>query len=263
MSRVDGAARALSRRARGDASLKKRDHKRAPARAEKKRVLTPRPRSTTMTAAARRRSQFFTPEWLARRMAGWVPRRARVLEPCCGPGNLIGALVDDGHPLHLIHAIEIDAKLMHRTRERFAGRIAAHDPAFRVGDFFHLTRGMFECFDVVLMNPVYENNLALEFVLRALELAPVVVAVVPSDFVYTQERDARLWATHGRITRRAELPCRVKFVGAGGQHEHVVLQIERRLAVRERGEVLHIPTEVWRPDDDVLVAPERSEACAA
>lgn len=219
-----------------------------------------------MTAAARRRSQFFTPEWLARRMAGWVPRDARVLEPCCGPGNLIEALVADGHPFHFIHAIEIDAKLMYRARERFPGRLAPNDPAFRIGDFFHLTRGLYECFDVVLMNPVYENNLALEFVLRALELAPVVIALVPTDFVYTQERDARLWATHGKITRRAELPVRVKFVGAGGQHEHVVLRIERRSSVRAAGEVIHVPTEVWRPDDVLVAAAyqnERSEPCAA
>ena len=225
-----------------------------------------------MTAAARKRSQFFTPEWLAHRMAGWVPRAARVLEPCCGPGNLIEGLVGGGHPLELIHAIEIDAKLMRRTLDRFAWPVRGHQrgleaphPQLRTGDFFHLTRGLYECFDVVLMNPVYENNLALEFVLRALELAPVVVALVPADFVYTQERDARLWATHGVITRRAELPCRVRFVGPGGQHEHVVLQIERRTSVRNVGEVIHVPTEVWRPDD-VFVGAEQNErratACA-
>lgn len=214
-----------------------------------------------MSAAARRRSQFFTPSWLARRAAGWVPSSARVLEPCCGTGNLLDGLVEAGHPPHRLQAIEIDAKLMHGTRERFAGRIPAE--ALRTGDFFAITRGWYECFDIVVMNPVYEGNLALEFVLRALELAPRVIAVVPSDFIFTQERDARLWATHGVISRLAYLPCRVKFVGPGGQHEHVVVQIDRRTSVRVAGEVIHVPTEVWRPDDE-LGGPEKGgESCAA
>lgn len=210
-------------------------------------------------------SQFFTPDWLARRMAGWVPRAARVLEPCCGRGDLIRGLLELGHPLELVQAFELDARLMRHTRDRFAA--SPDNPAFRTGDFLYLSRAMHACFDVVLMNPVYERNLHLAFVLRALELAPVVIALVPSDFVNTQERDARLWATHGKITRRADLPVRVKFVGQGGQNEHVVLQIERRNAVRAAGEVVHIPTEVWRPDD-VIVAPpdaatESRESCAA
>lgn len=186
-------------------------------------------------------------------MAGWVPREARVLEPCCGQGDLIEGLLDRGHPFHLIHAIEIDAGLMQYVRQRYAGRLTPHDPAFRTGDFFALTRTAHALYDVVLMNPVYEHNLALEFVRRALELAPMVVGLFPSDFLFTQERDARLWATHAFVLRRANLPVRVRFIGQGGQHEHVVLEIHRRHHVRSAGEVRHIHEETWRPDDDLGV----------
>lgn len=187
-------------------------------------------------------SQLFTPMWLARRMVTWIRRDARVLEPACGTGNLLAALVEAGHRPELLAGIERDARMVDFARERLPG------VDVRCSDFFDL--GLADApADVVLMNPPYEENAHLRFVLRALRIAPVVIALVPADFEFTQARDAELWAARGVVRRRAILPERVRFAGEGGQNEHVALLIARRMQARRYGEERLVCEETWRPGD--------------
>lgn len=190
------------------------------------------------------KSQLFTPMWLARRMASMVPRTARVLEPSCGRGNLVKGLLLAGHPPANILAIDGDERMATFTRERFEGSV----PTI-CADFLKLE---LVGFDFALMNPPYEENQHLEHILHALELVPALVALVPADFEFTQERDAKLWATKGVVTHRAILPERVKFTGDGGQNEHVVLRIARRMRHRRWDDERTVYEQTWRPGEGPL-----------
>lgn len=192
-----------------------------------------------------KQSQLFTPLWVAMRMAEWVPRNARVIEPCCGNGNLIEALLRNGHPADLILAIERDVRMADFARERFDGRIQVI-----CADFFAWARDYKgPRFDISKQNPVYEDNEHMRFVLTSLDIAHAVVGLFPTDFESTQERDAKLWAPRGVVTHRAHLPERVKFAGDGGQNEHAVLRIANRYEPRRPGERRQVHEETWRPGD--------------
>lgn len=189
-------------------------------------------------------SQLFTPPWLARRMAAWIPPGYRVLEPCAGSGNLIAALLELGHPPDKITAVENDPNWVSFLRRRFDGavRVVAED-------FFSVP---FEpdAFDYVLSNWPYEDNAHTRFAIRCLQLARVTVTLVPISFEYTQERDRDLWASKAIVTRRARLPERVDHGGAGdsGKFDSTVLKIQRRPQPRRPDEVVQVSEEVWRRD---------------
>lgn len=190
-------------------------------------------------------SQWHTPAWLARRMAGWVPRWARVLEPSCGGGALIEGLIRAGHQPSLILAIDLDPAWARHCEERFPGLLVlrgdfrASAPELRAAEL-----------DFVLMNPPFEDNGHLRFVLRALELAPVVVGAFPVSFQFSLQRDRELWAPRAVVTRRAILPERVDYGGdQSPSFDSVVLQIERRRKPRFPGEVREVEEEVWTPHD--------------
>lgn len=184
-------------------------------------------------------SQWHTPQWLAQRLADWVPRNARVLEPACGSGNLIHALLRAGHPPELITAVEVDPAWAEYTRNRFAGRVAVI-----CGDFHALE--LAPKFDVAVQNTPFENNAHLRFVLRSFELAPAVVGIFPITFESTQERDRLLWSSRGTVTRRAWLPKRVIYGNAsGGSLETVALRISRRMQPRRVGERREVTEETW------------------
>lgn len=186
-------------------------------------------------------SQWHTPRWLALKLAGWVPRSHRVLEPCCGGGALIDGLLRAGHPAGEIRAIEVDCL--------WAAHCEGAFPGVRVlrGDF--LSRELqADIADVVVMNPPFERNLHMRFVLRALELAPMVVGIFPVWFEFSGRRDRELWATHGVVTRRARMPERVNYGGSQSpSFDSVALQIERRWAPRAVDEQVNVMEEVWIP----------------
>lgn len=189
------------------------------------------------------KSQLFTPMWLARRMATMVPRSARVLEPSCGRGNLVKALLEQGHAPENILAIDADERMASFAREQCGG------VAVLCCDFLKY-EGV--GFNVALMNPPYEGNQHLDHVLHALDLVDVVIALVPADFEFTQERDSRLWATQALVTHRKLLPERVKFTGDGGQNEHVVLRMVRRMRHRRSDDERTVYEQTWRPGDHEL-----------
>jgi predicted RNA methylase len=190
-------------------------------------------------------SQLFTPLWLARRIAQrWVRREWHVLEPCVGRGNLVQGLLDAGHSPMRIFGVELDSRWVTFARKRFDERVPVIEADFRQW-LPHRT------FDCVTMNPPWEDNLHMEFVLRALELAPFVNIVVPATFDYSSRRDEELWKVRGVVNRRAILPERVKFSDGKSDFDMDcnVLQIGRRGNRRRVGEVRMVHEETWRPDD--------------
>jgi SAM-dependent methyltransferase len=191
-------------------------------------------------------SQLFTPLWLAQRMANWIPRGSRILEPCCGNGNLIEGALRAGHRPTALMAVERDVRMADFTRTRFEDRLYVF-----ARDFFDLSFPS-DRFDAVLGNFPFEKNNHLRFTVRALELVPVVVGVYPVTFEFTQERDRDLWATVAEVTRRAILPDRVEYAGDGGSFESVVLRIVRRDRPRRPGEERAVIEETWRREDEVF-----------
>lgn len=193
-------------------------------------------------------SQLWTPLWIARRMAAWIARGSRILEPSCGDGNLIQGALDVGHRTTALLGVERDVRMADAARMRFADRIP-----IIARDFFDLDFPL-DRFDASLANFKFEDNWHLKFTLRALQLAPVLVGIFPVTFEYTQERDRELWANVAKVTRRAKLPERVEYEGAGGSFESVVLRMVRRTEPRRPYEELPIVEETWRKDDEAQAA---------
>lgn len=185
--------------------------------------------------------QWMTPQWLCRRLAAWVYPGWRVLEPGCGSGNILDALVRAGHPRNLLTGVDIDAHWVEYARARFEHKLLIHHTDFLSAPLAH---GYWDC---VCMNPRFEDNTHMRFVIRALELAPVVVGVFPVGFESSIERDRDLWATKGVVIARAKLPERVDYGGdQSPSFDSVVLKIARRGHARRDGEVIHVAEEVWR-----------------
>ena len=190
-------------------------------------------------------SQWFTPPWLAKRLAQWVRPGDRVLEPSCGTGNLIAALMEIDLR-HVVLAFELDLAMADHARGRFAGPFSSVHVLH--GNFFEAVT--LPTLDVALMNPPFEGNAHMRFVRRALDLAPVVLGIFPASFEYGQERDRELWATKAAVTHRARLPERVDYGGdQSPSFDSVALRIIRREQPRGAGEQRQVLEEVWRPGD--------------
>lgn len=190
-------------------------------------------------------SQWMTPPWLARKVVHWVQQGVRVLEPSCGSGNLLDALFRARHRPENVLAIERDHRWADYTYQRFGEHVD-----ILIGDFLEDERTRSACAsfrpDVVLMNPPFEANAHMRFVLRALEIAPVVVGVFPMSISFSRERDQRLWSQHGRVMRRALLPDRVQYGGdQSPSFDSVALKIGARAVPRRSNELHFVTEEVW------------------
>ena len=192
-------------------------------------------------------SQWFTPSWLAARLARWVPRSARVIEPACGSGNLIEALLRCGHLPERIIAIERDKRWAEHTYRRFERLVQVV-----YGDFLLDAHVRESCVafqpTACLQNPPFEDNAHMRFIIAGLELAPLVVGIFPGSIEFSGERDNRLWSQRAVVTRRALLPERVDYGGdQSPSFDSVALMIERRASPRRSPEVRHVREETWRP----------------
>lgn len=202
-----------------------------------------------LTPEERAQSQFQTPMWLAKKMASWCWRGARVLEPCAGGGNLVAALLEVGHQVHNLVAIEKDPG--------YALKLVGRFPRLSVTCADFLTIPAAPRIDVVLMNPPYEGNQMMHFALKALETAREVILLAPVSIEYSIARDDQLWSDKAMVCRRARLPRRPRFeggggtslptlAGGGGKFDCVVLKLKRRTETRPDDEVVHVSEEVWR-----------------
>lgn len=159
-------------------------------------------------------SQFDTPNAIAQRMAMWadVERGMRVLEPSAGLGNLAGAA----------RQIGADVRCIEWSRAR-ADWLARSGFNVTQANFLEVPRG--ERFDLVLMNPPFENGQDLEHVLHALNFASRVVALLPLGTLDGVDRYQRLWTRHG-LRRLAILVRRFKSEGTAqsGQRPFAVFE---------------------------------------
>jgi predicted RNA methylase len=188
-------------------------------------------------------SQWFTPDWISRRLATWVHPGMRVLEPACGAGNLIRPLLAGGHAPERITAVELDEAWADHCRIRFRHLVTVNH-----GNFLAQEWGRF---DAVLMNPPFEGGLHAQFLDHALDHAPVVLALMPVAIEFGEERDRTFWALKGRVTRRARLPERVKYGGKSqASFETVAIRVERRSGPRTPGELCAVLEEVWREGEE-------------
>lgn len=187
-------------------------------------------------------SQWHTPQTVARRLAAWVQPTMRVLEPACGSGNLIAALLERGHDPARILGVELDAAWMEHAYERFSKQRVQ----IVQGDFLKLASLYSDHADVVLMNPPFEDGAHSAFVEKALEISELVIGIFPVTIEFGKDRDRDLWAKKARVVRRARLPDRVKYGGSfSASFETVALKIVRRDRPRASDEVLTVQEEVW------------------
>lgn len=184
------------------------------------------------------RSQWYTPPSLAARMVHWAHPTGglRVLEPAAGHGALVMALLDHGHR---VTAYEIDPVVADELEQNVHGRAEV-----RVADFL-LSTGS-EYFDMVVMNPPFENDLDVAFVLRALELSPRVVTLFRSAAEHGVDRWDTLWSRVD-VLRKVTLVRRPRF---GGEHQPMadfVLYdlVRRRGRRRELGQAAEVIQEWW------------------
>lgn len=186
--------------------------------------------------AGGRVGQWWTPAWLAEALARWagVHGSTRVLDAGAGRGALTIACIARGAA---VTAVEIDPALVRelsdeldprRVRVVEADFLAPRDPRQTLIDV-----GLI--YDVVVANPPWEKDFIERFMLRALELAPRAVFIVPLNQLAGVGR-GRAWKWL-RITRQKVLARRAKFGGASqGMRDVMLIEVTRRATERMPGE---------------------------
>jgi predicted RNA methylase len=140
------------------------------------------------------RQAFYTPAVAADDLvdfagSSWMKARPLILEPSCGAGALIHAVLNRA-PLAYVHGYETDMATAGECAERFKGS----EVTVTVADF--LTIKPFPKYDAVLMNPPFQRGQAAKHVEHAwkfLRKGGVLAAIVPSNFIwpYPHARDER------------------------------------------------------------------------
>lgn len=104
---------------------------------------------------------FYAPDALADRVAVLAELQPgmRVLEPSCGDGALVRAVLRREPKLGLIHVIDIDTPAW--------SKVCALTQAGSSGDFLRITPAELGLFDVVVMNPPFTKGQDMAHVLHA------------------------------------------------------------------------------------------------
>ncbi len=104
---------------------------------------------------------FYTPDALADRVAALAELQPgmRVMEPSCGDGALVRAVLRREPKIGSIHVIDIDAPAW--------SKVCALTQAGSSGDFLRITPAEIGLFDVVVMNPPFSKGQDMAHVLHA------------------------------------------------------------------------------------------------
>jgi predicted RNA methylase len=170
-------------------------------------------------------SQWFTPPDLAERIAEWATSvlangTQRVLEPSCGRGALVLPLL---RARCSVVGIDIDsANVNHLEQHRVLGVCT-----YWCGDFLEFRPHSVSPFDMVVMNPPFEDGAAEAHVLHALKFAPRVVAHVPLTTLEGKKRREGLWS-EAYLKRVAICSSRPKYGAAGGATAMCTIDVVRR-----------------------------------
>lgn len=160
--------------------------------------------SATGRGAVRRPANYYpTPAWCVRRLLErWHPPGGRWLEPGAGEGHIIRA----------VNAIRQDVTWTAvELREECRSRLCP-DARVVIGDFLgvRVADDASPPFDVAIGNPPFP--LAIPFIERSLELAPVVAFLLSTGLLGSQERVA-WWPKH--LPDMYVIPDRISFRGTG------------------------------------------------
>lgn len=193
-------------------------------------------------------SQFFTPSWLAKMLWRWCPQRRaggpwRILEPAAGTGSLVVPMMSSVRAPDVV-AYELDPDNIARLAQ--VGVARPNHLIVRPRDFLAQTAEQVGRFDLSVMNPPYEDDQDVEFILHALECAPQAIGLFSAAIVYSDRRWTKLWRWVD-IRRKAELADRPDFGGPySPQTNFCALDLEMRKAPRRAQEPLTHTTEWWR-----------------
>lgn len=188
-------------------------------------------------------SQWFTPPELAARIVEWagVTPGLRVLEPSAGIGRFVRPLLRSG--AHVV-AIERDSRCFEVLRVEHRVIVGEHRLAAILADFLSVP---VNAADLAVMNPPFEDGAMEAHVMRALEWAPRVVALLPAAFVGGQGRYLQVWR-HVRLQRVIHFTTRPSFGGdQSGKRDFAVFELLRRREPRKPGEADLASVEWWDP----------------
>lgn len=168
-------------------------------------------------------SQWYTPPWLAERIIAWadIPAGARVLEPAAGQG----AFIRPNRGEQTWTAYDVDPKNIDALRH-----IKGIEEADGKDTLVHVAQADFlgadvRDHDIAVLNPPYENNQDVDFVLKCLRHAPRVIALLRSAFLHGQNRYDEVWRAV-QLSRLVILCGRPKFGGSGSpKSDFIVVEL--------------------------------------
>lgn len=179
-------------------------------------------------------NQWYTPPPLAARMAELVDLRGkRVLEPSAGSGNLVRAALD-AEAAH-VFAIDLDARNKNDINRRFEAEVSDELVGAACTDF--LDCGVWQAFDVALMNPPWDDGQHWRHIQHALKFAPVVVALAPLAMLEGEERRDEFWSKC-HLSDLCVCSSRPKFGEDGGKMP-VACYVLKRNGPLPRGDAAH------------------------
>lgn len=178
--------------------------------------------------------QWDTLPELARVFARWChfAEAPTVLEPSCGIGNIGAAIEALGVP---VTAFEIDPDRAAVAQAKLCD--------VEVRDF--LAEQPTKQFDVVAMNPPYENDAETIHIGHGLRFAPRVCALIRL-VALTSDSRAPFWRNVA-LTRMGILSPRPVFSGTSGMDEIVFVEVRRKLTKQEQSRPL-IEWISWRTE---------------
>jgi hypothetical protein len=159
---------------------------------------------------ARKLSQYYTPDPLAERIASFAlrccPNARTVLEPSAGRGAIVRALLAL-QPQLQITCVDLDVDNAQHLLSTFPNVLVAH------ADFLKFKPARF---DLVVMNPPFEDGAVAEHVLHSLEIADAVVCHCPITTLSGQDRRSTLWSL-SEPRALAVSSTRPRYIAGGGK----------------------------------------------
>jgi type I restriction-modification system DNA methylase subunit len=130
---------------------------------------------------------FYTPDALADRVAALAELEPgmRVLEPSCGEGSLVRAVLRREPKIGSIHGIDIDTSAW--------SKVCALTQAGSCGDFLQITPAEIGLFDAIVMNPPFTKGQDMAHVLHAwsfLKPGGTLVAITAPSWKYRVQKSA-------------------------------------------------------------------------
>lgn len=196
-----------------------------------------------LSKRTRKLSQYYTPAPLAEQLASFAlrccPNARSVLEPSAGRGALVSALLARDPTLQ-VTCVDLDVANAQHLLSEFPNVLVAS------GDFLKFKP--VQRFDLVVMNPPFENGAVAEHMLHALELSESVVCHCPLTTLSGQDRRATLWSL---CEPRAIAVCsaRPRYIAGGGKTDMCTIYVRgggaAGAATRDPSEPSSLLAEFW------------------